>query len=151
MPRIFEPGSGGRVRFTSVDDSRFWEYANKESLAILKKAFWIIKTNVRGLRPCNDCFARLPGGRTFTEVWDDNSVWINHEPRADVDFFGATIRTSLIVTVSQRAFNMGTWFVVSTLVHELAHINGATGSTSDAEDTLPPCGLKGGYRASAFG
>src|ERR1700733_5255262 len=90
MPRINEPGSGhGRV--TSPAGNRYWESSNKGSLAILKKANFIIGNNVKGMHTCNECFKRLPNGRSFAEVWADDSVWINYEDRTDRDWYGITL------------------------------------------------------------
>lgn len=55
------------------------------------------------------------------------------------------------ITVSASEFKVGRWSVAATLVHELAHVNGAGTDTIDAEKTLNCCGLNGLFRANAVG
>lgn len=145
MPRINEPGSG-HGDFISPAGNRYCEYSNKDSLAILKRAISIIDTNVKNMKTCNDCFKALPGGRSFADVWADNSVWINYESRDDRDWYGITYGVGgTEVSISEKAFKIGRWWVAGTLVHELAHVNGAPINTTAADDTLLKCGLKNAY------
>jgi hypothetical protein len=51
--------------------------------------------------------------------------------------FGATLGKE--VTLSQYTCRMGPWTLVATMIHELAHVNGANGLTHDAEATLQKC------------
>jgi hypothetical protein len=147
MPQINVPGSGHGI-ITSPAGNRYWEYTDKHALRVLNQAFYILKHNVKGMRPCNDCFKKLPGGRTFAEVWDDDSVWINYEPR-DRDWYGITLGVGgNDISISQIAFNKGRWWVAGTLVHELAHVNGAPISTGQADDTLLCCGIKDAYEGA---
>jgi len=151
MARINEPASG-HGRITSPAGNRYWEYGNPDELNILKRAMSIIESNVKGMRPCNDCFKRLPGGRSFDEVWADNSVWINYESRVDRGWFGVTLGVGgTEVSISKLAFKNGLWCVAGTLVHELAHVNGAPINTADAEQTLLKCGLKNVYDRAIIG
>ena len=59
--------------------------------------------------------------------------------------FGVTPGASGFATelaIGPRAFRIGRWTVLATLIHELAHCNGAPGGGSTvAEDALPACGL----------
>jgi hypothetical protein len=145
MARINEPGSG-HGRFTSASDTRYWEYTSADALAMLKKAVWIIENSVKGMRPCNDCFRLLPGKRSFDEVWNDASVWINYDPRADRGWYGRTYGVGgKEICISEVAFKKGRWWVAGTLVHELAHVNGAPINTAAADETLLKCGLKNAY------
>jgi hypothetical protein len=41
--------------------------------------------------------------------------------------------------------------VAATIIHELAHINGAGGKTTDAEDTLLHCGMAERHRSEIIG
>lgn len=44
--------------------------------------------------------------------------------------------------IGPLAFRKGRWMVLATLIHELAHCNGAAGGNATvAEDALPHCGL----------
>lgn len=128
---------------TSAAGNQYWEYSNDVSLKILKKAIQIIDNRVKGMRSCNDCFKRLPAGRTFDEVWADDSVWVNYDARTDRDWYGITLGTE--ISISERAIKKGFWWVAGTLVHELAHVDGAPSDTSAADRTLLQCGLKNAY------
>jgi hypothetical protein len=143
MARINEIGSG-HGNFTSPAGNRYWEYSNSTALHVLKQAIWIIEHNVKGMGTCNACFKRLSGARSFDDVWADNTVWISYEPRNTVDWYGITRGTSEI-SISELAFKRGRWWVAGTLVHELAHCNGAPITTAAADETLLKCGLKNAY------
>ncbi len=145
MAQINIPGSG-HGNLTSAAGNRYWEYTDKKALRILKQAAFILQNNVRGMRPCNKCFQKLPGGKTFDDIWADDSVWINYEPRTDRGWYGVTHGVSgKDVSISESAFKIGRWWVAGTLVHELAHVNGAPIDTGAADGTLLCCGLKNAY------
>lgn len=133
----------------TILDFHFWEYSNEKSLRMLKQAIFILTNNVKGMKPCNDCFKKLPGGRTFDDILNDNDVWINYEARTDRDWYGATNHVSgKEISICQLAFNKGKWWVAGTLVHEMAHVNGASATTGDADNTLLCCGLKNAYEGA---
>jgi hypothetical protein len=44
--------------------------------------------------------------------------------------------------ISQFTIRMGRWSIAGTIVHELAHLNGADGHSHAAEETLKYCGLQ---------
>ncbi len=46
---------------------------------------------------------------------------------------------------------MGRWTVAASLVHELAHVNGAPGDSHAAEATLPCCGFAALYVPTIIG
>jgi hypothetical protein len=109
-----------------------------------------LKHNIHGMRPCNDCFSRLSGGKTFDDVFDDPAMFISFDLSGP--FSG---RTDAVggkeITISAREFRIGRWSVAATLVHELAHVNGADAVSADAEETLKCCGLAGHFRCGAVG
>jgi hypothetical protein len=152
MAKVNAPGSG-HGKFTASDGTNFFEYTDPKIRKILDQAIFILDHNVKKLRPCNTCFKKLPAGRTFDEVWADSSIWINHDPTghdsSGTDFYGATSSVGgKDVTISKHAFAKGRWWVAGTLVHELAHTNGAPATTGDADATLLCCGLKGAYEGA---
>ena len=70
-------------------------------------------------------------------------MWVNfHATLAD---FGVTPGAGGFATecaIGPAAFRIGRWTVLATLIHELAHCNGAPGGASTvAEDALVHCGL----------
>jgi hypothetical protein len=142
VAKINEKGSGHGNK--TDGEFRYWEYSNETALKILKRAIFILDHNLKGFRPCNDCFQKLPGGRTFDEVWADTSVWINFDPR-EPGWYGNAMIGGKELSLTMEAFKRGRWWVAGTLVHELAHINGAPTTTTDADDVLLCCGLKGAW------
>jgi hypothetical protein len=86
-------------------------------------------------------FKTLPNGRTLTDLLNDSSIWINHDPASTV--FGQTsIANPNETSVDPPAFRMGRWTVLATLVHELAHVNGAPGGNDkSAEEAVLHCGM----------
>jgi hypothetical protein len=147
--RINTKGSGQGNR-TFVGNINFFEYPEKP-LRILKQAIFILNSNIKGMKPCNECFSALPGGRSFDDVLMDNSVWVSYEPSRTVDWYGIYLSATNEICVSQAAFDIGRWMVASTLVHELAHVNGASGYTDEAERTLLRCGLRRLYDKDVVG
>ena len=138
MAKINTAGSGHGNKTIGI--YQFFEYADKAALGTLKKALYILEHNIKGMRPCNACFKALPGGRSFDDVLTDNSVWISHDP-TNHGAYGVTSGND--VSISKLAFDGGRWVVAATLVHELAHVNGAPGhTTAQAEATLSCCGLR---------
>ena len=111
--------------------------------ATLIRAIKIIDKRIKGYRPCNAAFEELPGGKTFAAIWKDPNIWISYDPEYKVGKFGATVRGKKEITISKYAFRGGDhWTVAATLIHELAHVNGAPGNDTQAEDTLKSCLLK---------
>ena len=112
--------------------------------ATLNRAMRIISARIKGYKPCNSAFKALPGGRTFAAIWNDPNIWISYDPGYQVGKYGAARRAgSKEITISKYAFRGGDhWTVAATLIHELAHANGAPGNDTQAEDTLKSCLLK---------
>ena len=87
------------------------------------KAIWIAKR----LRSANRYYTSLSAGRSLTRLLDDGSIWINYNPSLAVD--GATFHNSDL-WVGPGPFRVGRWTVLATILHELAHINGAGGAAT---------------------
>jgi hypothetical protein len=83
------------------------------------------------------------GARSLSEILADSNMWVHFHPTL-VDF-GVTPGAAGFATecaIGPAAFRGGRWVVLATLIHELAHCNGAPGGGSTvAEDALPHCGL----------
>jgi hypothetical protein len=125
-------------------DARFWPYDGGPTRKTLTKAIEIIQNNIfNKIASCNTYFTGLPGGRTFDAVWTDPAFWINLEPRASVNFWGITASFHpMEIAISQPTFAKGAWFTAATIVHEMAHLNGAPAGVSlAAERSLLKCGL----------
>jgi hypothetical protein len=104
-----------------------------------RKAIWIA-ANI----PSADVYFRgiTAGARSLTALLADNALWVNYHATL-VDFGvtpGGVFATEC--AIGPAAFRIGRWTVLATLIHELAHCNGAPGGASTvAEDALPHCGL----------
>ena len=86
-------------------------------------------------------FRTLPDGRSLTDLLSDNSIWVNYH--ATMTAYGETNRVSgKEIAISKRAFRIGRWTVLATLIHELAHAGGAPGgSDKRAERAVLECRL----------
>jgi hypothetical protein len=120
---------------------KYLPYTDAGFLTTLHSAISIIDSRIKDSKPCNAAFKALPGGRTFAQVWADATVWLNFDPRRIQDDFGATIGKDITITAFSLA--MGRWTVAATLVHEMAHVDGASGNDHRAEATLRSCLLQG--------
>ena len=156
MPQINLAGGthGSFVQFAgTTDEERYAPYPVGKSLTMLQRAIKIIQNNIyKNNVHCNNYFKLLPRGRSFDNIWTDNSIWINYDPRFPTGFYGATNHSDTEITIYEDSFQRGHWWVVGTIVHELAHINGATGGTSIAAETaLKFCGLSALFDPNAIG
>src|SRR6266849_1441035 len=141
MPQINTPKSGHVGPAALTGGHQYLTYADAHFLTALQSAIHIIQNRIRGQVPCDNAFRLLPGARTFSQVWADSAVWINFDPSRSGGDYGATRAKEITITAYSLA--MGHWTVAATLVHEMAHVNGASGATHDAEGTLKSCLLSG--------
>jgi len=156
MPNINLAGGthGTVVRFAgTADEERYEPYPAGRSLTILNHAIRIIQNNIYKKNvQCNSYFKHLPKGKTFDEIWEASTLWINYDPRVTNAFYGATNGSDTEITIYEDAFKRGHWWVVGTIVHELGHVGGAKGGLSiKAERALKFCGLSALYDPSAVG
>jgi|SRR5450631_2798019 hypothetical protein len=141
MPSINTPAS----KHAGPAATMGWQwlpYTNATMLAALRRAIHIIDVRIKGSKPCNAAFKALPSGRTFAQVWSDPSIWINYDPDRIGHRFGVThsLGGTHNISITQYALSMGEWTTAATLIHELAHTNGAPGGRSHAaEATLSKC------------
>ena len=88
----------------------------------------------------NVYFRTLPNGRSLSDLLNDGSLWVNFDPV--ITEFGRTNNVHREMAIGKPAFRIGRWTVLATLIHELAHINGAPGGNDRrAEEALLHCGL----------
>ena len=132
----------------------FWPYDGGKPRETLRQAILIIEHSVVGkVGPATECgkyFQGLPNGQTFDSVW--RNIWINHHPYVGCGFLGATAGgRANEITISDDALNQGVWVTVATIMHEMAHVNGAPGGTAAAEDTLKHCGMWKHWSAGSVG
>jgi hypothetical protein len=133
----------------TITGDHWWAYPNGKELKCLEQAMYILKNNIKGMKPCNKRFKELPGGRSFDDILNDDDVWISYDSRKTVDWYGITnFVGGKEISISQETFDKGRWFVAGTLVHEMAHVNGAPVTTGDADNTLLYCGVKSAYEGA---
>jgi hypothetical protein len=150
MPTIHVPGDGHVAPAPLPDGTRWDAYGDPGIRRTLERALFILRNNIRGSRPCNRCFSRLPGGRSFDDVFNDPTIFISFDPSGPDS--GATDSVGgREITLGAREFRVGRWSVAATLVHELAHTNGAPVTTAEAESVLNCCGLGGLFRRGVIG
>ena len=93
---------------------------------------------------CNDCFKKLPGKRTFDEVWKDYTIWISYDSRPTRGWYGAAHPNNKTSPFRRGYLKRGPsgWLG---LIHELAHTNGAPAEDATADETLLECDFKVAY------
>lgn len=84
----------------------------------------------------NRYFRSLPRGRSFTSLIGDSNIWLNYfnDPNA----YGFTF-ANYNIWLSDSAFLGGRWMLLATIVHELAHVNGAIGGAAVCSNYSTPC------------
>jgi hypothetical protein len=99
------------------------------------------KLVARNMPSANTYFRSLPGGRSLSDLLADRTVWVNYGP--GLGYYGETnFVGGKEIAIGPLAFRWGRWTVLGTLIHELAHSNGAPGGASAAaEEALLHCGL----------
>ena len=95
----------------------------------------------RNIGSANTYFRSLPKRRSLSDLLADSRLWINYCPnRTEYGWTVGTPSGGEEVGICPLSFRWGRWTVLATLIHELAHVNGA-GSDHAAELALPHCGL----------
>jgi hypothetical protein len=148
MPQINLPASS-HAGPAAVAGSQWVPFTDANYLARLRHAIAVIDTRIRGYRPCDVAFRALPGGRSFAQVWADPAIWISYDPSGVDKNYATTLGND--VSITQYSCRMGVWTIVATLIHELAHVNGAGGATHDAEQTLRSCLMKAHHDPAIIG
>lgn len=148
MPRINgdrEKTGGDGVVFSVPDDSAdgtTWAaFQEKPLVDTVKSALSILQKKIAVMDGVNDFFVKLPNHRSFKDIVDDPRVWICHDPKGPAS--AETVGT--YITLGREPLRWGVWAVAATLVHEMAHIGGATDEDGQAEKALLHAGLKEHY------
>jgi hypothetical protein len=154
-------------------DDTFFPFPNAEAvdpreLAIaglvlrgMSEAIAFLSNKVKVHKPCNDCFRRLPGKRSFQELWDDPDVWIHYNGASTSLGFHRPGTKDIAVCFKSFMSPPGqpgkpnSMQVAATIVHELAHVNGAEGDPAkrdnSAENSLRFCLLTQMFNPDVFG
>ena len=89
----------------------------------------------------------MPKGKSFSQFWNDASIFVNFSPDTTVNFYGATHSNLKDICITAWCLDThNKWMIAATIVHELAHVAGAPGGTSHAaEKAAEKCGFKPQY------
>lgn len=136
MPFQFNIGDyvSPQADFTKFDSARYNQLKWSRN-----KLFKMVKNNPA----CDAYFRSLPRGRTLTNMINDGSIWVNYGPHIEAPYYGKAFFANGEIGIADRAFQMGRWTVLATIIHEFAHLNGAPGHGGDtrAEEAVYHCGL----------
>jgi hypothetical protein len=116
-----------------------------EYLETAQRALKILTERIVGHYHADEAFKALPGGKTLTQMVNGSDIWVNYDPSNKQGDWGWTRPRAnpLDVVISQFTLRMGRWSTVGTIVHEMAHLDGAPGGRSHAaEETLKHSGLQ---------
>jgi hypothetical protein len=157
MPNI-NIKSRSRKIFRTKDGDTWEPFQDDKQVNVVIGAFMVINTNViwdeKILKTCNCAFAKLAGHRDFATVWRDPEVWVSLNSNPATDIFGMTYKKEISIPIRLFSIPEPVRVIAATLVHELAHVNGAPGGWTDskeAESTLPPCGFDDQYNPVMVG
>jgi hypothetical protein len=157
MPHINRPSLNHKSNFKTRDGDRWLPFTEDAQINRMIDAFMEINKRViwdkTVLKSCNRAFCNLPGGRDFAAVWRDPDVYVSFNPNPDPTLTGITFKKD--ITISSWLFSNpnGAHLIAGTLVHELAHVNGAPGGMESkaAESTVPLCGFDDLYNPAVVG
>jgi hypothetical protein len=99
-------------------------------------------------------------GKTLKEIVESSKVWLHFIDKPEFDLLGKTrggiSDTWADIGITRAAMDKGKMYVVATIVHELAHVDGAPGTLAKrrsiaAESTLKHCLLSPQFDPNAFG
>ena len=110
----------------------------------LRHALHLIQTRIVGHYQANKIFKALPGKKTFSQMFNNHHTWVNYDPKNNGQDYGWTMPGVFRhdIVICQYSLRLGHWSTAGTIVHELAHLNGADGASHAAENTLRFSGLK---------
>ena len=157
MPNINRPSLKHATNFRTKDGDSWLPFTDETQITQMINAFMVINQKIiwdKGvLKSWNGAFCKLPGGRDFASVWRDPSVFVSFNPNTDEGLFGITFRKDIAIASRVFQFPDAVRWIAATLVHELAHVNGAPGGmvSKAAEATLPPCGFEDKFNPAAVG
>lgn len=157
MPNINRPSRKHETNFRTKDGDTWEPFKDEKQIELMIGAFMVINKNViwdkKILKTCNCAFAKLTGRRDFATVWKDPNIWVSFNPNPVKDLFGITYKKDISIAAHVFTLVDPVRIIAATLVHELAHVNGAPGGMESkaAESTLPPCGFEDLYNPATVG
>jgi hypothetical protein len=125
----------------SGDGTTWAPFEGKAEIDTVKRALNLLETRIAPMDSVNAYFRGLPGTRTFQVVLDDPRIWISRDPHGPA----AAETVGLHITLGLQTLRIGFWAAAATLLHEMAHVNGATDIDGQAEKALLHAGLQQHY------
>lgn len=123
------------------DKTEWTPFTDPTQIDTVRGALQILQDKVSTIPSCDQYFQGLPGRRSFADVLADPYVWISRDAAGPA----AAETEGKQITLSTRTVAQGRWAVAATLVHEFAHVNGASDVDGQAEKALLHCGLQGHF------
>jgi hypothetical protein len=160
MLSINVPYLNHSIGYVSPYGNKWEPYTDVVKLVQVQAAVTTVIARILGdrgvLRSCNAAFAALLGGLDFTTIWNDPNIWISYNSNTEDGLYGVTapVPYHKEITIAAYPFTLSNPIPVlaATIVHELAHVNGAPGRPSKAaESTLPSCGFRDQYDSDIEG
>jgi hypothetical protein len=160
MPQIKLETSKNKIVYRTEDGKNRWEpFKDEKHIQLVKEAFLMIDTrilkNKATLKTCNAAFVKLKGRRDFPTVWKMAGIWVSFNPNPEEGLYGWLYKNDISLSAHMFAMRNPVPWIAGTLIHELAHVNGAPGgpdtSSKEAEGTLPPCGFDDVHNPATVG
>jgi hypothetical protein len=104
----------------------------------LREAIAHINRRIRVHTEANRAFLAIPGGRGFSldTLLAGPDIIVCFDPVHHGPILAATPLVGRRISITEFGFRSTGRSVEATLIHELAHVNGASGTTRDAENVL---------------
>ena len=84
---------------------------------------------------CNSYFRSLGNGNSFSGLWQNPAVFVDHSPSTQLGFYAACHSNNRDLTLTHWCIStQNRWMLAATLCHELAHAAGAPGGASHAAE-----------------
>ncbi|QEH35873.1 hypothetical protein OJF2_44300 [Aquisphaera giovannonii] len=157
MPRINKEGSKHESNFRTRDGNTWEPFKDAGHIKLVTAAFLEIDRQVLAskttLKACNAAFSRLPNRRDFAALWKDPGIWVSYNSNTEEGLYGITYKNDISIADYVFTLKEPVRWIAATLIHELAHVNGAPGTLDSkaAEETLPPCGFDDKYNPATVG
>ncbi len=143
MPRINFHDSGHQTP-APLRGARFLPFdreIDRQKIHQLNAAIRFIESQLvqNRYQRCEAAFRSLRRRRSFSEIWRDPRIWLSYTLSSRARGFTHPLSNDIAISIAAFSSPILWRPVAATLIHELAHINGASLSTRDAEDTLLHC------------
>ena len=130
---------GGEIRWDAWTDPSY--------IGIAQTAMRLVEQTAVGNRACNDFFARMPGGKTFAELWQATGperIQISFSPGPSGTWRAATYAFTAPYewTITEITVKLGPASVASAMVHEATRSNGVGADVKTAYGAERACGMR---------